>query len=325
MLSPSYGSIYRMDQVCMCEAFLPGNSAYYAVPLTVAVPDARRASAPAFAPLGPVAPQAAAAASFLGNDFGKPRNAANGSLLSYRKVHMKWSSKPAEVWQNYDANATEPVAAGDLSLVAYAQEHRLAGSRGGKEIWNCVAGARISCPPVIHGKLAIFGSHDGYVYAVNVADGAPAWRFLAAPADKRHVVFGQLESAWPVFNVVLHEGKAYCAAGRHPELDGGLHVYGLDPATGKMLWHTKYLRGLATDKLTPERSASGSGWAARGAGPDNIPHHDASWIVADPIAVKGNTIYMRHFPIVDLGDPKDTLINAETLVPPRLGAAGASD
>ncbi len=325
MLSPSYGSIYRMDQVCMCEAFLPGNSAYYAVPLTAPVPDAQRLSTQVSSPLGPVAPQAIAAASFLGSDFGRPENAASGSLLSYRKVHMKWSSPPAEVWQNYDVDVTEPVAAGDLSLVAYAQEHRLAGIRDGKELWNFVAGARISCPPVTHGNLAIFASHDGYVYAVNVASGAPAWRFLAAPADKRHLVFGQLESAWPVFNVLLHEGKAYFAAGRHPELDGGLHFYCLDPATGKMLWHKKYLRGLATEKLTPERAASGSGWAARGAGPHNIPNYDASWIIADPITIQDNKIYMRHFPVVELGDPKDTIINPQTLVPPQLCPARASD
>jgi hypothetical protein len=244
-----------------------------------------------------------------------------------RPSHSAWAcqsfGKPAEVWPNYDVDATEPVAAGDLSLVAYAQEHRLAGSRDGKELWNFVAGARICCPPVVSGKRAIFGSHDGYVYAVNLADGAPAWRFLAAPADKRHVVFGQLESAWPVFNVLIHEGKAYFAAGRHPELEGGLHFYCLEPATGRMVWHTKYLRGLSTEKLTPERTASGSGWAARGAGPDNIPNYDASWIIADPIAIRDNKVYLRHFPVVDLANPQDTIINPETLVPPQFQAAGA--
>jgi outer membrane protein assembly factor BamB len=316
IVSPSYGSIYRTDQVCQCEAFLPGSSAYYTVALTPFAPDADRLQAKGCASLGEMAPQAAARASFVATDWGKPKNAGDHWLLSYRQVHMKWSSPPAPVWRNYEPDQTEPVTAGDLTLVAHVQEHRLAASRGGKEVWNFVAGGRITTAPAVHNNLALFGSHDGYVYAVNIADGAPVWRFLAAPADKRHVVFGQVESAWPVFNVLIHEGKAYFAAGRHPELEGGLHFYCLDPAGGKIQWHVKYLRGLSTEKFTPERPASGSGWAARGAGPDNIPNRDASWIIADPIAIKENKIWMRLFPVVDLANPKDTIINAETLVPP---------
>ncbi|MGD0898680.1 MAG: hypothetical protein ABR915_12660, partial [Thermoguttaceae bacterium] len=46
----------------------------------------------------------------------------------------------------------------------------------------------------------------------------------------------QLESVSPVFGVVMHQGKLCAAAGRHPELDGGIRVWGLEPDTGAIAW-----------------------------------------------------------------------------------------
>ena len=43
-----------------------------------------------------------------------------------------------------------------------------------------------------------------------------------------------MESAWRVHgSVLVHEGTVYCTAGRSTFLDGGIWVYGLDPATGQ--------------------------------------------------------------------------------------------
>jgi outer membrane protein assembly factor BamB len=317
-LNPAYGSVYDLNQECGCEAFLPANSAYYAVPLTAFAADTARLQARGPGALGPVEPQRVARASRIAADWGKPKGAGDPWMISYRVEHLNWRSRTAPVWRAYEPNETEPIQVGKLTLVAYVQEHRLAATRDGKEVWNFIAGGRITAAPVIHGQRALFACHDGYVYAVNLADGSLAWRFLAAPADKRHVAFGQVESAWPVFNVVLHEGKLYCCAGRHAELDGGLHLYSLDPTTGAMHWHVKYLRGLATEKLTPEVSVAGSHWASHGATPTNPPNHDGSFVINDAIAIKDNKIYLRLLPMVDLADPKDTIINPQTLVPPEI-------
>ena len=47
---------------------------------------------------------------------------------------------------------------------------------------------------------------------------------------------GQLESAWPVSgSILVHEDVAYFAAGRQSFIDGGIVVYGLNPATGEVL------------------------------------------------------------------------------------------
>ena len=74
---------------------------------------------------------------------------------------------------------------------------------------------------------------------LRAADGTLAWQFCAAPRERLVGIRGQLESAWPVRGTVLVDGDvAYVAAGRSSHLDGGIHVYALDPATGKTLRQT---------------------------------------------------------------------------------------
>jgi hypothetical protein len=69
------------------------------------------------------------------------------------------------------------------------------------------------------------------------------WQFLAAPADVQIAAFDQIESVWPVHGSVLVDGGvAYFAAGRSTYLDGGIRVYAVDPASGKIL-HKGLLEG----------------------------------------------------------------------------------
>jgi hypothetical protein len=84
--------------------------------------------------------------------------------------------------------------------------------------------------------MVLFGSADGRVNCLRLSDGQLVWRFLAAPADVRTVAFDRVESLWPVHgSVLLLGGVAYCSAGRSTWIDGGIDLYGLDPATGKIL------------------------------------------------------------------------------------------
>jgi outer membrane protein assembly factor BamB len=126
-------------------------------------------------------------------------------------------------------------AAAGRSIVVIPFRHRVeARNEGGKAQWAFTADARITTPPIVQDGLVIFGAHDGRVYALR-EDGTLAWRFLAARAERLVPVFGQLESSWPVHNVVLLGGKVFVSAGRHAELGGGISVWGLDPKTGDVL------------------------------------------------------------------------------------------
>ena len=123
-------------------------------------------------------------------------------------------------------------------VVASVHQRRVTAldAESGKRLWSFVAGGRVDTPPTLHGGLALFGAADGWVYALRASDGELAWRFRAAPADRRIVVDEQLESVWPLHgSVLVLDGVAYAAAGRSCYLDGGIHLYGLEPSTGKKL------------------------------------------------------------------------------------------
>jgi len=152
------------------------------------------------------------------------------------------------------------VVAGGKALVAGVDTHTVQAldADDGKDLWEYTAGARVDSPPTLYGGLAIFGSADGRVHCLRAADGALVWRFDAAPRHRLVTAFGQLESPWPVpGSVLVHDGKCWLSAGRSSYLDGGIHLYALDPVTGKVLHHqTIYSPDPETGKMPPETSAN---------------------------------------------------------------------
>ncbi|KKK84099.1 hypothetical protein LCGC14_2786760, partial [marine sediment metagenome] len=129
--------------------------------------------------------------------------------------------------------------AGGMAFVASKDTHRLTALDAvtGEVRWSFTAGGPIDTPPTIHAGRALFGCRNGWVYALAASDGELIWRFRAAPTEDRIIAHGQLESPVPAFGSVIAEGQTvYCSAGRSSELDGGVHVYALDAATGKQLW-----------------------------------------------------------------------------------------
>ncbi|MFQ5811552.1 MAG: PQQ-binding-like beta-propeller repeat protein, partial [Armatimonadota bacterium] len=148
------------------------------------------------------------------------------------------------------------VVGGGKVLVAGVDAHTVHAldARDGKDAWEYTAGARVDSPPTLHNGLAIFGSADGRVRCLRAADGALVWQFEAAPRHRLVTAFGQLESPWPVpGSVLVQEGKCWFAAGRSSYIDGGMHLYALDPATGEVLQsETIYSPDPETGKMAPE-------------------------------------------------------------------------
>jgi len=150
---------------------------------------------------------------------------------------------------------TTPVAAGGRVFVARRDAHTVYAldALSGSTIWEFTAAGRIDSPPTVYKGLLLFGSKDGRVYCLRAADGELVWRFLAAPADRRIAGFDQIESVWPVHGSVLVDNDtAYFTAGRSTYLDGGIHVYAVEPATGKVL-HKTVLEGPHYDVKEGER------------------------------------------------------------------------
>ncbi|MFT5041820.1 MAG: outer membrane protein assembly factor BamB [Hyphomicrobiaceae bacterium] len=105
----------------------------------------------------------------------------------------------------------------------------------GKRSWTFTGGGRIGTP-LIYGGNWYLGCRDGYVYALDGDTGSLRWRFHAAPYRRLISAHGQLESGWPVYGAVLHNGSICVSAGRHPEIGGGIYLWGLRPKSGEIVW-----------------------------------------------------------------------------------------
>jgi len=137
--------------------------------------------------------------------------------------------------ERYLGALSAPVVGGGLVVVAAPEQHRVLAfdAASGKPRWSYAAGGKVDSPPTLARGLAVFGCDDGSVTALRLADGRPAWRFLAAPTDGVALHHGHLASAFPVPGSVLVLGDAVVAvAGHHTDL-GGLHCWVLDLATGE--------------------------------------------------------------------------------------------
>jgi len=147
---------------------------------------------------------------------------------------------------------TPPVAAEGKLFVAEPDAHAVHAVRAedGRRLWTFTADGRVDSPPTLHRGLCIFGSTDGHVYCLSASDGRLVWRFQAAPEERQICVMGQVESAWPVHgSVLVRDGMVYCTAGRSSFLDGGIHVYALNPYSGEIL-HETLLRSEDPDVST---------------------------------------------------------------------------
>ena len=175
--------------------------------------------------------------------------------------------------------ATPPVSARGRIYIAQKDAHTLhcLDSETGKKLWHFIAGGRIDSPPTIHGERVLFGSNDGRVYCLSASTGKQAWIFQATPYDKRIVSYGNLHSAWPVHGSVLVENDTvYFAAGISSFLDGGISIYGLDPASGTVRYMTR-LKGPEADLSEPSKRA-----------------HDMEGAKNDILVCSNNRIYMLH-------------------------------
>ena len=157
-------------------------------------------------------------------------------------------------------------------------------------------------PPTIYRKLVLFGSADGCVYCLRLSDGELVWRFRAAPDELSTVALGQVESVWPVHGSILVEnGVAYAAAGRSSYIDGGIILYGLDPATGKALYteHVANTHPMVTSadekpqttiQKIDQNATDGKTFTAS----DKSDAFSMEGVTTDILVSDGSSIFMRH-------------------------------
>ncbi len=276
-IMPCNGLLYAPPHSCACNiktmfrgmcALAPSGA------LTVPARDEPRLEeGPAF---GKVTSLAGASASSEDWPAFRHDNQRSGSASTRvpQKLQQTWQAK-------IGGRLSSPVSSRGKVYVADIDAHTVHAldAAKGERLWQFTANGRIDSPPTIHNNQIFFGSADGWVYCLRESDGALIWRFRGAPTERRIVVRGQLESAWPVHGSVLVEkGKLVVAAGRSSYLDNGIYVYRLDPATGKQLSET------IIDSLDKNGEQPPGGVDLRG-------------VLNDVLSVANDSVYMRHLKI----------------------------
>ena len=149
------------------------------------------------------------------------------------------ATEVSQAWKmELGKEVSQPTAAYGKLFVSAVDAHTVHAldQETGREVWEFTADGRVDSPPTLHKGMAIFGSKDGWVYAVRASDGVLCWKFRAEPRDLQIMSYNQLESAWPLSgSVLIQDGKLYTVAGRSMFLDGGLRMIILDPETGKLI------------------------------------------------------------------------------------------
>jgi len=206
------------------------------------------------------------------------RYAGTAESVSAEGLKPLWKSR-------FKAPASAPVIAEGKVFVAEVDTHvlRALDAAGGKVLWEYIAGGRIDSPPTYYRGLLLLGSRDGWVHCLRASDGALSWRFRDLP-DRMICVFDQLESAWPIHgSVLVKNDTAYFCAGRSSYLDGGLFLYGLDPATGKVRHQRQFYGPYGPDGFP------------RFVGKGNRSETEVILgTTADVMSSEGDTLYVRH-------------------------------
>jgi len=322
----AYGSIYQLGGKCSCRRTIPSQSCSQRVTPVEFLSDAQRRMADngsASLITEMIEQQAMAKNSQIGDEWterclGTYLSRAdvtcenpdgglgrNGQVMVSGELLYHWNRLPA--WTGYARQETPAVSAGDLSIVSVVHEHRITAKRNGQVVWNFIADSRVTGTPVVDESRVYFGSHDGYVYALNLSDGSPAWKFMAAPNDLRIVAYGQVESAWPVFGVALRDGKLYTSAGRLATLDGGIQAYCLNADDGSMVWNVSNQSGFV-DETVVHNGADNI--KSKGCEDDNEMSDIRGWIIDNAINdepfLENGMLSIPDWHI-DINNPRDTV------------------
>lgn len=105
----------------------------------------------------------------------------------------------------------------------------------GRERWTFYTEGPVRLAPTLNEGRVFVGSDDGFVYCLQLANGALVWKHRPGRDGTRIPGNGRVISPWPVrTGVLLLDGLAYCGAGMFPS--EGVYLCALDAATGEERW-----------------------------------------------------------------------------------------
>ncbi len=188
------------------------------------------------------------------------------------EMHRQWVRQlptPRPAWPTsqpslrFDESYT-PVAAGKLLFVPSMVTDTVTAydTDSGKLKWRFFADGPVRFAPIVHDGKLYFGSDDGYLYRVNAINGELAWRYKAAPMDRKVLGNERLISSWPIRGApVLDDGKIYFSASVWCFM--GIFLHAVDAETGTSIW-TNSGDGATYQKQPHGGAVSFAGFIPRG-------------------------------------------------------------
>ncbi|WP_145454435.1 PQQ-like beta-propeller repeat protein [Gimesia panareensis] len=169
-----------------------------------------------------------------------------------RKLPLHQVAWPNEERLQYDL-AYEPVAVGDRILVGSPQDGSLTAfdANRGKQLWRFETNGPVRFAPVVTEDNVLFGSDDGYLYCLNLADGTLRWKITGAPDShprRWHLGNDRLISYWPVRGApVVQDGVVFFGAGIWPSM--GTYLSAVEIETGKRKWINQRIQFLKNVRI----------------------------------------------------------------------------
>jgi len=233
---PANGLFYAPPHPCRCFldekiSYMNALAAESAKPIAVIKPDAaeRLARGKAYGFQGAAAKATDWPAFRHDNERSGSTRAAVGGT-----VEIAWEKKVGTM-------PTAPTAAAGLLFFGDQKESVVTALKQdtGAVAWRCAVGGPLDSPPTFHNGTVIFGSADGAITCLKASTGRRVWQFRAAAHTRQMCALGRFESVNPSHgSVTIRDGVVYCTAGRSSFIDGGIQLYALDAATGKVKQHT---------------------------------------------------------------------------------------
>jgi hypothetical protein len=213
-------------------------------------------------------------------------------------------SKLKQAWDlKIGGRLSSPVIAQDTAIVSAIDAHRIVAidTTTDKIRWEFLPGGPVDSAPTIHQGQVLFGCAYGWVYCLCLSDGELAWQFRAAPEARKTVALDQVESVWPVHgSILVQNGVAYASAGRSTWIDGGIHAYGLDPATGKVVSQSNVVSTHPTAEDGRDSDIQQKHWTQNATdaktfeAPDRSDAFSMGGATNDILVGDGESVFMRH-------------------------------
>lgn len=155
---------------------------------------------------------------------------------TFRSPHPPRPAWPTSERIHFD-RAFQPIIMGDLILFGSSADDQLRAldATSGSIRWTFFAEAPIRFAPAGWKDRVFIASDDGWLYALNLADGELLWKHRGGPTDEMVIGNERMTSKWPARGgpVVLGD-TIYFAAGVWPS--DGVYLHALDALTGKPRW-----------------------------------------------------------------------------------------